>query len=297
MEFTAVVPDHYTGHMLRSFILNHCHFSVSLWKRIKWNGEVLINGVPCCNARTLVHSGDKIVCHWSEESDIIPAKIPLSIVYEDQDLLVVDKGPGMIIHPTSKEKFDTLVNACAGYFAEKNESCGIHPVYRLDRNTTGLVVVAKSALFQYWLSLSHQVIHREYIAIAENLFFQKSGTIDEPIGRVDGSTVQWEVRPDGKRAVTHYEVLAEDPGQKLSLLKIWLETGRTHQIRVHMSHHGHPLAGDDFYGGHLDSIQRQALHAWSVSFIHPMSEKPLVFTAPVPDDMKRLFPYFDWKSL
>lgn len=295
MHFSAVVSLAQDGHMLRSFILHTCRFSSSLWKRVKWNGKVCINDVPVYNARTLVHTGDRISCEWTEGNSIIPADLPLDILYENESLLVVNKGPHMIIHPTSAERSDTLVNAVAGYFRKKGEQAGIHPVYRLDRNTTGIVVVAKSALMQYWLSLSHEVVQRTYLAVCAGHFEEPEGTIDAPIGRKDGSTVEWMVRPDGKAAVTHYRVLAEE--EESSLLTLRLETGRTHQIRVHLSHEGHPLLGDDFYGGPMDRIDRQALHAFTVRFTHPLTKKEFFFKAPVPADMIRLFPDYDWKQL
>ena len=209
------------------------HLSGGLWKRIKWNGRVTVNGEEVHNARRRVAKGDRIVLTWSEENDIVPSDIPLSIMYEDEALLVVNKGPGMIIHPTARGAHDTLVNAVAGYYAQRRIEAGIHPIYRLDRNTTGLVVVAKSAKGQYDLSKSHDQIYREYLALVSGHMDEKAGRIDRPIGRRDGSIVEWMVREDGKRAITDYEVLGEYEGY--SLLKIHLLTGRTHQIRVHFA--------------------------------------------------------------
>ena len=244
------------------------HLSGGLWKRIKWNGRVTVNGEEVHNARRRVAKGDRIVLTWSEENDIVPSDIPLSIMYEDEALLVVNKGPGMIIHPTARGAHDTLVNAVAGY-----------------RNTTGLVVVAKSAKGQYALSKSHDQIYREYLALVSGHMDEKAGRIDRPIGRRDGSIVEWMVREDGKRAITDYEVLGEYDGY--SLLKIHLLTGRTHQIRVHFASLGHPLLGDDLYGGPLGLMTRQALHAYTVRFAHPVTGKEMRFTAPVLEDMRK----------
>lgn len=145
MELQYVVTEKHDGQQLKGVVKGRREFSSSLWKRIKWTGEILVNGVPVHNARMVLHAGDTIIFRWSEDNDIVPSDIPLSIIYEDKDILIVNKGPGMIIHPTSREAHDTLVNAVAGYFHRSGEDAGIHPVYRLDRNTTGLVVVAKSA--------------------------------------------------------------------------------------------------------------------------------------------------------
>lgn len=162
MDMKVVVDPWFEGKELRHFVRGHMHLSSSLWKKIKWNGKILINGRQVFNARTALHAGDEITLIWSEENDILPANVPLDIVYEDPWLLIVNKGPHMIIHPTAKSTQETLVNAVAWYFKEKGEDAGIHPVYRLDRNTTGLVVVAKSANVQYDLSKSHDSIFREY---------------------------------------------------------------------------------------------------------------------------------------
>lgn len=221
---------------------------------------------------------------WDESSDIVPADIPLDILYEDDTLLVVNKGTGMIIHPTNAGIHDTLVNAVAGYFQKKGEKSGIHPVYRLDRNTTGVVVVAKSAKAQYALTRSHDLIHREYIAVAGGYIPGEFGIVDAPIGRKEGSIIEWTVRKDGRPARTEYTVLRH--GDNYTVLKLHLLTGRTHQIRVHARYMGTPLLGDDLYGGNHDLISRQALHAHTVSFTHPETGEAMKFTAPVPADME-----------
>ncbi len=281
MKLEFVVPREWAGLMVKEAAKRQ-KLSAGLWKRIKWQGRVTVNGVDIHNARAPLAEGDFVQLEWSEENEIIPADIPLSIVYEDEALLVIDKGPGMIIHPTAHGAFDTLVNAVAGYYKRNQIDAGIHPIYRLDRNTTGLVVVAKSAKGQYDLSHSHDQIYREYLALISGRLTEKKGRIDRPIGRKDGSIVEWTVRDDGKRAVTDYEVLAEF--SDYSLLKIHLLTGRTHQIRVHFQSLGHPLLGDDLYGGPLDKMHRQALHAYSLAFKHPVTGEEMKFTAPVPGD-------------
>lgn len=277
--------------MVKDVVKRTHHLSAGLWKRIKWSGQVTVNGVDIHNARYPLHAGDQVRLVWSEENDIVPADIPLSIVYEDDTLLVVNKGPGMIIHPTAHGAYDTLVNAVAGYFQKKQSTAGIHPIYRLDRNTTGLVLVAKSAKGQYDLSHSHDQIYREYLALISGHMEKEKGVIDRPIGRKEGSIVEWTVRDDGKRAVTEYEVLQEM--ESYSLLRIHLLTGRTHQIRVHFQSLGHPLLGDDLYGGPCDLISRQALHAHTLRFCHPETGKEMHLVAPVPEDMKRLFAHRD----
>ena len=171
MELELIVTEAQAGRMVKDAV-KVLHLSGGLWKRIKWNGHVTVNGEEVHNARRRVAKGDRIVLTWSEENDIVPSDIPISITYEDEALLIVNKGSGMIIHPTARGAHDTLVNAVAGYYARQRIEAGIHPIYRLDRNTTGLVVVAKSAKGQYDLSKSHDQIYREYLALV-------SGHMDE----------------------------------------------------------------------------------------------------------------------
>lgn len=295
MEIIWTCTDVDEGRVVKDIARKRLHLSGALWKRIKWNGTFSLNGQALHNAKTPVKAGDVLHFVWSEESDIVPSDIPLDILYEDKDLLIVNKGPGMIIHPTSKEAHDTLVNAVAGYFQKKGEDCGIHPVYRLDRNTTGLVVVAKSAKGQYELSKSHDVLYREYLALVSGNM-EGEGIIEAPIGRKPGSIVEWMVREDGKWAATEYKVLASS--EKASLLRLHLLSGRTHQIRVHCTHLGHPLLGDTLYGGPLDLMDRQGLHAFTVAFNHLETGEKLYFKAPVPEDMKHIisaiWPDFDF---
>lgn len=282
MNFTFIVPEDHDGRRLSDFIRGR-GVSARLWKKVKWQGTVCINGEPCHHAKTRLHAGDKVTASWEEENDIVPAHIPISVIYEDEWLLLVNKGPHMIIHPTSKEHYDTLVNAVAGYLEEKGEAAGVHPLYRLDRNTTGLVLVAKSSKVQHDLSKSHDRIYREYVALASGVFPEKEGMVDAPIGRKDGSIIEWTVREDGKPARTDYQVMKQL--DDFALLRLHLHTGRTHQIRVHMAYIHHPLLGDDLYGTADARIDRQALHAEMIRFVHPETGKEMEFHAPIPEDM------------
>lgn len=283
MRLQFVVPPEQDGGKLKNFIRSQ-GFSAGFWKKVKWHGRVSVNGVFIHNANEILREGSRVVCEWDDAPDIVPFSAPLSIVYEDEHLLVVNKPAHQLIHPTSRGAFDTLVNIIAAYYKENHIEAGIHPVYRLDRNTTGLVVVAKSSWVQHALSRSHDTIYREYIAIAEGRLTPEKGMLSAPIGRKEGSIVEWTVREDGKPAYTEYEVLAYH--ENVTVLRLHLLTGRTHQIRVHLSHRGHPLLGDDLYGGSVTDIARQALHAYSVAFTHPATGRKLTFTAPLPEDMK-----------
>ncbi|MDH6351027.1 RluA family pseudouridine synthase [Brevibacillus sp. 1238] len=214
--------------------------------------------------------------------------VPVGILYEDDHLLIANKPAGLLVHPTKPEHTETLLHSLAERFAKNGESASIHPVHRLDKDTSGAILVAKSS---YGHQLADRVLRegglqREYLAVVSGQLPQKTGTIDAPIGRDPRHPSKRRVTNDGDHAVTHYEVKQASEG--MTLVRVWLETGRTHQIRVHFAHLGHPLAGDTMYGGARGLLRRQALHAASLRFFHPLLEKELVVEAPVPADMKRL---------
>lgn len=253
-------------------------------------GSVLLNG-SCALLKTSLREGDHLTVILEEQNsskNIIPADIPLSICYEDEDILVLDKPARMPVHPSMGHHESTLANAVAGYFASCGTPCPFRCINRLDRDTTGLTIVAKHMLSAAILnaSMTRREISREYLAIVEGSTVD-AGTINAPIARKDGSTIEREVNfLRGETAVTHYRKLAEQNG--LSLLSLHLDTGRTHQIRVHMSYIGHPLPGDFLYNPDYRYISRQPLHSYGLEFIHPLTGEPLSFTAPLPADMAAL---------
>lgn len=244
----------------------------------------------------VLHTGDTLCVVLKEESSehIVPVNLPLSIIFEDEDILVVNKPAGMPVHPSMDHYENTLANAAAWYFKEQGCSCPFRCVNRLDRDTTGLTLLAKHALSSCILSsdIRNRCIQREYLAIAAGMT-EPAGVIDAPIARKDASVIEREVNFSyGERAVTHYKRLDYRDG--LSLLSIHLETGRTHQIRVHMKHIGHPLVGDFLYNPDYTKMSRQSLHSAKLSFTHPITKEPMCFLAPLPSDMQRLFPDFRW---
>ncbi len=234
-------------------------------------------------------SGDTVTILLTEEAsseNIAPTPLPLDIVYEDEDLLIINKPAGMPIHPSQGNYDNTLANACAYYFQQKGEPFTYRCINRLDRDTTGLLIIARHAYSASLLSsmVAKREIHREYLALATGLV-PDSGVIEAPIARVDGSTIEREVNFEtGEFARTHYRRLEYKNGYSLVSLK--LDTGRTHQIRVHMKYIGHPLPGDFLYNPDYSMIRRQALHSYRLTFTHPITGKELQFTAPLPDDMK-----------
>lgn len=218
--------------------------------------------------------------------NIVPVNIPVDIAYEDEDIIVVDKPSNMPIHPSVNNFDNTLANALAYYYKNVDSPFVFRCINRLDRDTTGLVLVAKNMLSSCILSnmVRNKDINREYMAIVQG-DIDDSGTIDAPIKRKENSVIERTVSfEDGVSAITHYNKILYKNG--FSLVKIKLETGRTHQIRVHMKYINHPLPGDYLYNQDFKAIKRQALHSYSLSFNHPVTKEPLILCSDIPSDMK-----------
>ncbi|MCL6637504.1 MAG: RluA family pseudouridine synthase [Alicyclobacillus sp.] len=227
-----------------------------------------------------------------EPLTLVGEDIPLNVVYEDADVVVVNKPRGLVVHPAAGHPKGTLVNALLGRGTPLASSGGpLRPgiVHRIDKDTSGLLVVAKTDLAYHHLSgqLREHTVHRRYLALAHGQLPHDRGTIDAPVGRDERDRQRMAVTPHGKQAVTHFVVLERFPAY--TYLQLRLETGRTHQIRVHLAYIGHPLAGDPLYGPrHTLPIAGQALHAAELGFVHPRSGEPLHFDAPLPDDLAGL---------
>ena len=253
-------------------------------------GGILLNGV-WGRVRDILHEGDVVTIQLieTEASDnIVPTPLPLKIVYEDEDILVINKDADRPIHPSQGNYDNTLANAVAHYYQQKGDSLVYRCINRLDRDTTGLLIVAKHMYSASLLSdmVKNREIHREYLAIATGVV-PPSGTITAPIARVDGSTIERQVDyENGEYACTHFTTLKT--ANDYSLVSLKLETGRTHQIRVHMKHIGHPLPGDFLYNPDYSVIKRQALHSYKLKFRHPITGENLEFCAELPDDMKAI---------
>lgn len=284
IKFT--VPDGHKEQKLRYFLASHAKVSTNLWRKIKWHGSLCINNIPVRAADALVNAGDTVSYELEQTSSIVPCNKPLNIVYEDEWLLIINKPADMIIHPTSKIYSDTLVNIIAGYYMQTGQTAGCHPVYRLDRNTTGLIIIAKQPQIQYYLSASHDRICRLYKAVVKDRPRPCEAMLCSSIGRNPESIIERMIMPCGQPALTRYKVLKTM--QNRSLIELKLYTGRTHQIRVHMAADGHPLLGDDLYGGDCSLINRQALHAYKVIFNHPINNKQIHISSDLPPDMMQL---------
>lgn len=240
-----------------------------------------------------IHEGDRLSICWEEtkgSKGIEPVCLPFPVVYEDEDILVVNKPADMPIHPSMNNHDNTLANAAMYYFREKGECFTYRCVNRLDRDTSGLTILAKNMLSAAILSRNTGLksISREYLAIVHGNT-PDDGTIDAPIARAEASAIERCVDfEQGEPAVTHYHKLQYNAGKNLSLIRLKLETGRTHQIRVHMKYIGFPLIGDFLYNPDFTYIKRQALHSTCLSFIHPITGIAMRLEAPLPEDMAGL---------
>lgn len=278
-----IVPDFYDGKKVEVFLRSFCKISYRLLVKLKRTEMgITVNGVHR-RSIDILRAGD--VVQLRLPADLRPAQavdLPLSVLYEDEDLILLDKPAGMPVHPSRGHECDTLANAFAHYMQQRGKALTFRPVNRLDRDTSGIVAVAKNSFSAASLAGS---IDKTYFAVCEGEL-KGSGIIDLPLGLKPGHGIMRQVREDGERAVTRYTVLGSAGGH--TLLKLKLETGRTHQIRVHLSSLGHPLAGDDMYGGSLSLIGRQALHCEAVSFVHPFTRERIEAKSELPEDLRGL---------
>ena len=283
LEF--VVDKDFEKQTVGRFLRTYCSVSARTLAKLKRvEGAILLNGKP---ARTVdsVKFGDKICIEIPTgiSEGVVPVELPLEVFFEDEYLIVLNKPPFMPVHPTKVHQEDTLANALSYYAQSKGENYTFHAVNRLDRNTSGLVIVAKD---RHTASLmSNAEILKHYTAFVMGKI-SENGTVNAPIALSENSKIVRTVTPKGKPSVTHYEIL--EHREDFTVLKLTLETGRTHQIRCHMRHIGHPLLGDDLYGGNLECINRHALHCGYISFKHPIKGSFIELYAELPEDMKGL---------
>ncbi|MBQ7927028.1 MAG: RluA family pseudouridine synthase [Lachnospiraceae bacterium] len=287
------IPASWVGN-IQQFLKSKGYSTQSLIALKKEPDNVLLDGHPVYLTAKAI-PGNLLTIHIREDHSsehIAPVPLPLDIVYEDEDLLIVNKPAGMPIHPSQNNHDNSLANALAWYFARQNRPFVFRCVNRLDRDTSGLTIIAKHHVSAAILSagLSDKAssgLEREYLAIVKGYPTPAVGTIDMPLGRKEGSIIERIPDPaHGERAVTHYRVLETQNGH--SLVSLLLETGRTHQIRVHMKYLGYPLIGDYLYNPDMEQIQRQALHAHRLCFTHPITGQRMEFISPLPPDMYRV---------
>lgn len=287
---TCTVPPEREGQPLRNILRGELRLSYTLLKSLKWReNAILLNGASA-HVNAVVHTGDVVSVTLSERREaqaLAPCSLALNIVYEDDDLLVINKPANVAMHPRRAEPDSPdVASALAAYLGDGSAA---HFVSRLDKGTSGLFIAAKNGYIHDRLrvALHTEGLRREYRAVALGRVTPERGTVELPIGRADGSIVKRCVRGDGLPSRTDYEVLAQS--EAFSFLRLVPQTGRTHQLRVHMAALGHPLAGDWLYGTEDAAlIPRPALHSYELWFTQPVTGEALHFTAPLPEDMARL---------
>ncbi|WP_406543976.1 RluA family pseudouridine synthase [Pseudobutyrivibrio sp.] len=286
---TYEISTEYDSFPIDKYLKSQGYSSANITAIKKMPNNLVINGQWVHMNRKL-STGEVLTVNISEDNSsekIPPVKMDLDIVYEDEDIIVINKPAGLPIHPSLNHYEDSLANGLAYYYESQGKPFIFRCANRLDKNTSGLTVIAKHLVSANILStmVKNRQFHREYYAIVRDTLAEKTGTIDAPIGRVDDSIITRQVDfENGERAVTHYEVIKENNGH--SLVSIHLETGRTHQIRVHFKYIGHPLIGDHLYNPDFEYMNRQALHSHKIEFTHPITGSPMSFVADLPTDMQ-----------
>ena len=286
-----IIDEDSAGLRVEQFLRRKRYSGQNLSEIKRMPKSILVNGVHYYMRQEL-SKGDHLqvrICETKNSEKIPPTNLPLDIIYEDEDLLVLNKPAGMPIHPSLNNYTNSMANALAYYFQSQGKPFIFRCCNRLDRDTSGLTIVSKHLVSGSILSdmTKYREVHREYLAIARGSVTPSEGTIQAPLGRKDGTiierTVDWE---HGEDAVTHYKVVKEANGH--SLVSLRLETGRTHQIRIHMKYLGYPLIGDYLYNPDMEYMTRQALHSHHMEFTHPITGAHMSFTAPLPEDMARV---------
>lgn len=281
MDLRYVVKENNCYTNVKEVLKAYFHISDRLLLKLKNSKNIFLNGEPTYVSKSL-KTNDVIIVRIDfieDSSNIVPVKMDLDILYEDEYYLVINKPPHLPVHPSMLHYENSLSNGVKYYFDSIGLKKKIRPVIRLDKDTSGIVIFAKNAYIHDRLSslMQANLFKKEYIAVCEGFFEEKEGTISAPIARKENSIIERCVSPLGTSAITHYNVLKEFSvdGHDMSEVHVVLETGRTHQIRVHMAYIGHPIVGDTLYGTKSDFIDRQALHAYKVEFVHPISGKLL----------------------
>ena len=289
---TLPISEELAGTEVNTLLRRRLGLSGTVLRRVKWLPDGITVDGERVNVRCRVAAGQVLSVRLSDPDGAeqpLPRPGPLDIVYEDGDIVVVNKSPGVLVHPSHGHFDDTVGNFLMWHYAENREAAGFHPVHRLDKGTSGLLVIAKHPHGQERLKnqLHTGAFRRVYLAVCDGIPQPQAGTIDAPIGRVPGSLMARQVDPEGQPARTHYRVLKAVGGR--ALVELELDTGRTHQIRVHMAHMGCPLTGDFLYGTEAPGlISRPALHSARLALDHPITGARLSLAAPLPEDIRVL---------
>ena len=288
LKYVVKKDEHFDN--IKEVLKTKFEISDRLLLKLKKNNLIFLNG-SVANIKEPINSNDMVEISLDYDEDntnIVPVKMDLKIVFEDDWLLILNKPAGYPIHPSMLHFEDSISNGVKYYFDSINLHKKIRPVNRLDKDTSGIVIFAKNEYAQECLvrQMKQNEFVKEYIAVCCGKFDSLVGTVNAPISRKDGSIIERCVNQNGDYAVTRYDVVQSN--SNMSVVHLRIDTGRTHQIRVHMSYLGHPIVGDTLYGTASDLINRQALHSSSVTFYHPVTKQRLSFTAPLFDDMNNL---------
>ena len=290
MKLTYTIQPNDNFFNVKELLKLKFQISDRLLVKLKKNKKIWLNSTPTfVDSRLKPFDIVEILIDFEEKSEnIIPTQMDLNIIYEDEYYIVINKPSGIAIHPSILHYTDSLANGVKFYFEQKNIKKKIRPINRLDKDTSGIVIFAKNEYIQEFLvkEMKKNTFFKEYIAVCEGMFESKIGTINLPIGRKENSIIERCVCSDGDIAITHYNVLKSL--KNTSVVHVTLETGRTHQIRVHLSNIGHPILGDTLYGNPSSVINRQALHAYKVKFIHPITGLNVEDIATIPSDIKSI---------
>lgn len=288
-EYTVKAED--IGFTINQILRRNFKFSSRFKTKMKYQSLIDLNGTKT-PGYIKPEAGDVIGVRLPEEaSDFEPEDIPLDVIFEDDDLILINKQPGIIVHPTKGHPLHTIANALMKYMADTDQSFKVRFANRIDMDTSGIIIIAKNANAQNGLSSQMRAgtVVKKYYALVEGLIEEDELSIDLPVGRPSEVSIRRAVMDEGgKNAHTDISVLKRFRSEAYgdhTLVEVGIRTGRTHQIRVHLSHIGHPIAGDALYEGRTDLIGRQALHAYYIEFDHPMSMKRMSFKAPLPDDI------------
>lgn len=290
MKLTYTIKSNENFDNIKEVIKTQFQISDRLLLKLKQNNKIFLNTIPA-NIKSSVKPNDivEILLDFDEDnSNIVPTKMDLEILFEDDYLLILNKPAGYPIHPSMLHFEDSISNGVKYYFDKIGLNKKIRPVNRLDKDTSGVVIFAKNEYIQESLvkQMKNNSFKKEYIAICEGILSNSSGTVNVPIARKPDSIIERCVDENGDIAITHYDVIKQS--DNFSVVHCILETGRTHQIRIHMAYLGNPIIGDTLYGNSSNLIDRQALHSYKVTFVHPVTGQIMSIVAPLFDDMKNI---------
>lgn len=281
LEF--IVSDEYDGKKAIAFLRKHCHLSARMITQLKRKKDGILMDGKILRTVDFTKAGSKVEINLpEEESEIVPVEGKLDIVFEDEHILIVNKPHSMPVHPVKQHQTNTLANIVTYYMKNREENYVFRAINRLDKDTSGLVLIAKN---KFCANTLKNKVNKNYFALCQGKL-DCGGTISAPIGLKSDSKIVRHVLDSGDPAITHYEVIFTDG--EISFIKLWLETGKTHQIRCHMSSIGHPLLGDDLYGGSLELISRQTLHCGEMRFVHPVNGNTISVSSNLPKDMQKI---------